>query len=192
MARKLVIVISGMSGCGSTTAGKLLGDRLGIEFFSVGTYFKELAREKTKGKITWQSPTMISANYLSTKEGSEKNLHNDIDAMQIEKAKKGNIIIESKLGVYMLRQVADFKVWLRAPLKTRALRVSQRDNISIEDAFETLKRKEIVERKSFKNIYGFDFFELENKADLVINTGNKKPEEIVKIIISSLKKRKLI
>jgi len=192
MARRLVIVISGMSGCGSTTTGKLLSNKLGLEFFSVGTYYKELAREKTKKKITWESPTMISADYLATKEGSEKNLHNNIDAMQIEKAKKGNIIIESKLGVHMLRDVADFRIWLKAPLKTRALRVAQRDNMSIEDPFKTLKKKETVERKSFKKIYNFDFFELENKADLVIDTSDKTPEEIVEIIISSLKKRKLI
>jgi len=191
MARRLVIVISGMPGCGSTTTGKLLSDKLGLEFFSVGTYYKKLAHEKAK-KLHWHSPTLVSANYLSTKEGSDEKLHNDIDAMQVEMAKKGNIIIESKLGVHMLRDVADFKVWLKAPLKTRALRVAQRDNMSIEDPFETLKKKETVERKSFKNIYGFDFFELENKADLVINTGNKKPEEVVEIIISSLKKRKLI
>lgn len=192
MARKPVIVISGMSGCGSTTAGKMLGDRLGIEFFSVGTYFKKLAKRKSKKKIIWQSPTMVSANYLSTNEGSDEKLHNDIDKMQVELAKKGNIIIESKLGVHMLRNVADFKIWLKAPLKTRAQRYAQREGMPATAATGLLKKKEALEKKSFRRIYGFDFFELEKKADVVINTGNKKPEEVVEIIVNSLKKKRLI
>lgn len=190
MARKLVIVISGVSGCGSTTTGKLLGDKLGMEFFSVGTYFKKLAAEKSK--IKWTSPTHISVDYLSTKEGSDEKLHNDIDAMQMEKAKKGNIIIESKLGIHMLRDAADLRVWLKADIKKRAERYAKRENIQVEEALELLERKGELEKQSFRRIYGFDFFELEKSADVVINTGNRKPEEIVDIIISSLRKRKLI
>ncbi|MBI2076585.1 MAG: cytidylate kinase family protein [Candidatus Aenigmarchaeota archaeon] len=191
MPKGIVIVISGQPGCGSTTTGKLLSDKLGIGFFSVGTHFKKLAGEKTKKKVGWPSPTMVSADYLSTKEGSGKKLHNDIDAMQIEKAKTGNIIIESKLGVHMLPD-ADFKIWLKAPIRTRAARVAERDNISFETAIKTLMKKEKQERKSFKKIYGFDFFELEKNADLVISTSSKKPEKIVNTIMSSLKARKLI
>lgn len=191
MVKKPVIVISGQPGCGSTTTGKLLSDGLGIEFFSVGTYYKKLAEEKTKTKVKWKSPTIVSTDYLSTKEGSDKKLHNKIDAMQIKLSKKGNIIIESKLGIHMLPE-ADFKVWLKASKEVRAKRYAERDNMDIDKARKEIERKDMTERSKFKDIYGFDSFSLEKKADLVIDTSNKKREEIVEIIISSLKKRKLI
>lgn len=188
MVKKPVIVISGQPGCGSTRTGKLLSDKLRLEFFSVGTYYKKLAEEKTKTKVEWKSPTIVSTDYLSTKEGSGKKLHNDIDAMQIEKAEKGNIIIESKLGIHMLPK-ADFKVWLKASKEVRAKRCAERDGIGIDVAKKEIERKDSTERSKFKDIYGFDSFSLEKQADLVIDTSDKTLEEVVKIIISSLKKK---
>lgn len=188
MARKLVIVISGMPGCGSTTTGKLLSDRTGIEFFSVGTYYKKLAEKKTHTV----DPTTASVKYLSSREGSKKKLHNDIDKMQVELAKKGNIIIESKLGVHMLRNLADFRIWLKADIKTRSKRYAQRERMPLRAAEKLLKEKEKLEKKSFNQIYGFDFFDLEKKADIVIDTSNKTPKEVVAAITTSLRRRKLI
>ena len=192
MVKKPVIVISGQPGCGSTTTGKLLSDKIGIEFFSIGTYFKKLAGEKTKKKVEWKSPTVVSTDYLSTKEGSDKKLHNDIDAMQVKLAKKGNIVIESKLGIHMLKDLADFKIWLKADIGTRAIRYAKREQMSVADAKKLLVEKGHLEKTSFKRIYGFDLFELEKKADMIIDTSNKNPEKIVEIIVSSLKKKKLI
>ncbi len=190
MAKKgAVIVISGMPGCGSTTTGKLLSERLGIEFFSVGTYYKKLAEEKSN---IHASPTVVSTRYLSSKEGSKKELHNEIDAMQVNLAKRGNIIIESKLGVHMLRELADFRIWLKAGIAARSHRYAQREKMGIAAAKKLLIKKERLEKDSFKRIYGFDFFELENEADMVVDTTSKKPGEVVDIIISSLRKRRLV
>ena len=45
----VVIAFSGLPGTGSSTAGKLLAERLGLDFFSVGLYNKSHA-EKFSGK----------------------------------------------------------------------------------------------------------------------------------------------
>ncbi len=182
MDKKIVVVISGMSGCGSTTTGKLLSDKLGLKFFSVGTYFKKFEEGKE---------TERAVKLWNTKKGSSASFHNEIDEMQIKLAKKGNIVIESKLGIMMIPN-ADFRIWLKAPVKTRAARYAKRDNIPAKEAEKLVKEKEILERENFQRIYGFDFFELEKKADLVVDTSDKKPEEIVEIIISSMKRRKLV
>jgi len=193
MARKPVIVISGMPGCGSTTTGKLLSVRTGIEFFSVGTYYKKLAeKEADEKKIGWKSPTVVSTKYLASRKGSGKKLHNDIDQMQVDLAKKGDIIIESKLGVHMLRDLADFRIWLKADIDTRSKRYAQREKMPIKDAEKLLHEKEKLEKRSFRQIYGFDFFELEKEADVVIDTSDKTPGKIVGLIVASLRKRKLI
>lgn len=186
MARKLVIVISGMPGCGSTTTGKLLGDKLDIEFFSTGTYFKKLA-----AGMGGSGEARNAVNLWKTEKGSSKSFHNEIDEMQIKLAKRGNVIIESKLGITMLKD-ADFKIWLRAPLKTRAERYAQREKLTLKEAEKLVKEKESLERRHFKHIYGFDFFAQEKSADMVVDTSDKSPEDIVNIIVSSLKRKKLI
>ncbi len=182
---KPVIVISGMPGCGSTTAGKLLSEKLGIKFFSVGHYFKSLGhkgRETERAVNLWKSDTGREVQF------SKKGSHNALEEMQIALAKSGDIVIESKLGIRFLKKYADFTVWLKAPLHTRAERYAKRDNIPVSEAARLLKEKESLERKNFKKIYGFDFFSQEKEADIVIDTSHKTPERVVDEIIRDMKK----
>lgn len=192
MSKGIVIVISGQPGCGSTTTGYMLAKKLGLDFFSTGTYFKSMAESKIKKKLGWSSPTMLSTDYFASKEGSDKKLHEDIDRVQIEKAKKGNIVSEGKIAIRILKDIADFKVWLKAPAEVRAERYVERENYAIEEARKLIKTKDSLERENFRKIYGFDPLDQEKEADLVIDTGNKKPEDIVKLIISALKSRNLV
>jgi cytidylate kinase len=114
-----------------------------------------------------------------------------VEKLQQNIAKDGNTIIESKLGIRFIRN-ADFKIWLRAPPKIRAERYVERDKISLKDAIKILKEKEGSERKNWKRIYGFDYFDQEKEADLVIDTSDKSPEEIVDVIIKFINKKKII
>lgn len=175
-----VIVISGMPGCGSTTTGKLLAERLGMTFFSVGHYFKSLGEgaETEKAVRIWKS---TEGQRLQFK---KKGSVNDLEAIQIALAKNGNFVIESKLGIRFLKEHADFTVWLKAPLATRAARCAKRDKISLAAATKLLAEKEALERKSFRKIYGFDFFSLEKEADVVIDTGIKSPAAVVAEIVA--------
>ena len=51
-----------------------------------------------------------------------------------------------------------------------------------------MKEKEKLERDNFQRIYGFDQFDLEKEADLIIDTTDKTPEEIVEEIIKNVNK----
>ncbi|MBI2971001.1 MAG: cytidylate kinase family protein [Candidatus Aenigmarchaeota archaeon] len=191
MAAKIVIVISGMPGCGSTTTGKLLADKLKMEFFSVGTYFKNLDEDKWMDAYYRETATSIELwksdigkKIQFTKEGSL----NKLEQLQIDKAKKGSIVIESKLGIRFLKAYATLTVWLKAPLETRVTRYAQREGVTLEEAAQLLREKETLERENFKKIYGFDFFVQEKEADVVIDTSDKAPGEIVGAILARMKK----
>jgi len=80
-------------------------------------------------------------------------------------------------------------VWLKAPFETRSERYVNRDKISLTDAIRFLLEKEKSERENWKRIYEFDYFDQEKEANLVIDTSDKKPEEVVDLIIKSMKEK---
>ncbi|MCD6557590.1 MAG: cytidylate kinase family protein [Candidatus Aenigmarchaeota archaeon] len=173
--RGRTIVVSGMPGCGSSTTAELLAKKLKMDFFSLGKYTKKQFQDKGE--------TQSAIKQWSTDIGSSKEFHQKSDAMQQSLAKHGNIVIESKLGIHFIGKLADLKVWLEAPIHVRAQRYAKRDNLKYDEALEMLEKKEAIERRKWKEMYGFDYFDQRKDADLVIDTSDKTPEEIVDQII---------
>jgi cytidylate kinase len=178
----VVVVVSGMPVCGSSTTARLLAKKLGIRHFSVGDYYKQLAKKySTGGEIK------RNVEFFRSEKGSDIDLHHRLDEMQKKVAKEGNVIIDSKIGIKMLNNLANVKVWIKAPFDVRAKRVAKRDKIPLEKAKEFLKDKERLERENFKRIYGFDTFDQEKEADLVIDNSHLSPEEAVDKILKYLR-----
>ncbi len=179
----VVIVISGMPACGSSTAAKLLAKKLKLKHFSLGDYTKkDAAKVIKKEKETERAADNWKRSDYNTRKTQEK-----YDNVQKAVAKKGDVVIDSKLGIHILGNLADVKVWVKAPFPVRAGRVAERDGIGAANAKTILKEKETAERKNWEKIYGFDYFSQEKEADIVIDTSDKNPEEIVKIIIKKVK-----
>lgn len=183
----VVIVISGMPGCGSSTATKKLAKRLKLKHFSLGDRNKSYIEKLTGHRP--RSQTERSLQMWHHKTGSSKKFHVESEKLAIALAKKGNIVIDAKLGIHFLGKYADLTVWLKAPKSVRIKRYAHRDKKSIVEAKRTMEYKENLERKNWKRIYGFDYFKQEKEADIIINTANKTPNQIVKIILKELKKR---
>jgi cytidylate kinase len=76
-------------------------------------------------------------------------------------------------------------VWLDAPLNIRVKRVAQREHAEPEGILEDVRRREIGERRRYKDIYNIDIADT-SIHDLVINTVARTPEEITKIILKAL------
>jgi cytidylate kinase len=181
--RKPVIVISGPPGAGSSTLGREVARKLGLKFFSPGFIQKGLAKKKK-----CESKACVEA--WNTKKGRSKEFHQDLDKEQAELASKGGIVICGKLSIHFIPN-ADVKVWLDVPLKVRAQRSAGRDGIPLKDAEKAISSREQTERKEWKRIYGFDYFEQKKKADLVLDTSRLSVEESVEKILAFLKRRKL-
>lgn len=179
-----VIVISGKPACGSSTTAKMLAKKLGLAFFSLGTYTKSDAAKFVKR----MEETERSAKFWNYRSYNNLKAQKKYDNIQIRLAKRGNIVIEAKLGVHMLGNLADLRIWLTAPFGIRAGRVAERDDIDLREAWKVLREKETLERKNWKNIYGFDYFQQQGSADIVIDTSDKTPEQIVDLIVSKIRR----
>ncbi|MBI2580164.1 MAG: cytidylate kinase family protein [Candidatus Aenigmarchaeota archaeon] len=178
-----VIVVSGMPGAGSSTVASLLAKRLNLRHFSAGDFFKKKAVESG----VKEGETRRATEFLLTERGSRKDFHVDIDDLQRELAKAGNIVIDGKLSIRLLSGLYDVSVWLKAPDDVRARRISGRDGIPEKEALKAVKERDRIERQSFLRIYGFDTFSQENEAGIVVDTSDMTPEEIVNLIVKKMK-----
>ena len=196
------IVISGQPGTGSTTAARILSEKLSFRFFTTGQLFKDIA----KGTVEEQDyypifkkicdeknlilPNMGSSNdseaaidLWKTDFGKSNAFHESIDDLQRELAKQGNIVLEGKMAIHLINN-AQIKIWLKSPLSSRAERSAERDDLKLQKAHSFLENREQIERKEFKRLYGIDPYEQENSADLVLDTTNLSQEQVVEKVHS--------
>ncbi len=187
MAKPLTIAVSGMPGAGSSTTAKMLAKRLKLPHFSSGDFVKGIAAKalgKKKVPETERALKMWKSD-LQTVEFNKK-----VDDAMVERARQGNVVIDGKLAIHFLKDIADYSVWLKCPMKVRAKRVAERDGIPYEKALKVTEQKEAAERSNFKKFYGIDTFDQEADANLVVDTSKLSPEEIIGRIESALAARK--
>ena len=190
MTKNYVIAISGPPGAGTSTIAREIAKRLGLEYFSPGRVYKDMSDKKEE--------TLAAFELWKTDKGKSKELHNYIDHLQKEKAKKGNIIIDGKISIKMLEKYATHKIWIDAPLEVRVDRALERIKLSPGTEEYEKKKAEIkknieerqeLERENWKKIYNFDYFEQKNLEGVIFidNNKSKSVEDVVGEIIEKIK-----
>ncbi len=176
---RMIITISGPPGSGKTTVAKLLSQRLAMDIVFVGELFRDLAEER--------GLTLAEFGKLAEK---DHNIDIELDKRVLELAMKEEIILEGRLAGLMLKKqnIEAFKIWLDAPLKVRAQRIAQRENKDPEVVIVEIGFREKCEWERYKDIYEFDMGD-KSVYDLVVDSSNQKPEEIVLQIVDALDRR---
>jgi len=169
----VVVAVSGKPGAGTSTIGKRIAQELDVDFFSVGEkFFKSSKKDETSEALeTWKSD-----------KGRNRDFHKKIDEYQREVAKKGDVVISSKLAIWILKDLADWNIWLECDFEERVRRSVQRDNIDPEEARRKIEERQRIEREQWKRIYGFDRNDQKQMADLVIDTTNLSVDEVLEKI----------
>jgi len=179
----MIITIGGLPGAGSTTVVEALAKKLKYKTVEVGGLWRKIAAEEGVSSAEvekfWKEGAKDPAEL--------KRLHNSLDKMQKDLARKNkNTIFNGKLSAFQIPW-ADLKIFLIAPLETRAERTAKREGISKERAARGIKEREDYERKEWKKIYGFDYVLDRSIYDLVINTAHLDAKQTVKIIEMAVK-----
>lgn len=166
------IAISSKSGCGNTTVTTLLAEKLGYKM--VNFTFRQLAAER--GVDFWTFCRMAEA---------DDDIDRELDRRQVEMAMaEENCVLGSRLAIWMLEK-ADLKVYLQATAETRAKRVLKREGGSLEERMAQTEMRDRNDSARYKRIYGIDNSDT-SVADLVIDTDDRTPEEIVELISEKL------
>ena len=122
---------------------------------------------------------------------TDRKVRNTIARVIRNFAQEGNAIIVGRGGVAITRDIPkSLHIHLEAPLEWRALRTSEKHEVSIEEA-----RKYCIDidkkRKQFRDYFegkGTDY----TRFDLKLNCMTLDLDELAEIIIASLKIRKII
>ncbi|AEM39542.1 cytidylate kinase [Pyrolobus fumarii 1A] len=165
-----VIAVSGPPGSGKTTYARRLAEDLGLEFYSAGMFFRELAKKR--------GLTLLELNQLAAKDPS---IDLEIDRMTYEVGLRGNVVVEGHLVAWVLRDIADVKIYVTAPLDVRVNRIAARDGVDVSVALRETIERENVHRRRFLAYYGIDINDL-SIFDLVVDTSKLGIEEVYRVI----------
>lgn len=167
------IAISSKSGSGNTTVTSLLAQKL--EYPMINFTFRQLAEEK--GHDFWTFCKMAE---------TDDEIDRELDRRQVQMAmSEDNCVLGSRLAIWMLKE-ADLKVFLNASAETRASRILKREGGTLEERARETNNRDQKDSARYKRIYGIDNNDT-SIANLVIETDNLTPEEIVDIIIAKTK-----
>jgi predicted cytidylate kinase len=116
---------------------------------------------------------------------NDPSIDNMIDSRILEIARQNeDIILESRLSAYMCARngIEAFKVYLNASPEVRMSRIGVREGESLEEAYAKTLDRQKSEAKRYKMYYDIDIGDL-SIYDLVIDTDNLNPDEVVERII---------
>jgi len=174
MKKEIKIAVSGKSGCGNTTVSKIVAERLGLRF--INFTFRSLAEEK--GISLYQVLELAAENDWWDKE---------VDKRQVQLAREdGGCVLGSRLAIWMLEE-ADLKIYLTATAKVRADRIIQREGGSPEEVAAFTAERDRQDHSRYLRIYNIDNDKYDF-ANMVIDTGSLKPDEIAQMIITEAEK----
>ena len=167
------VAISGHSGCGNTTATNNIGKALNLKI--VNYTFRDLARD-------------LGVNFEEIHKEASNNLIFDYltDLTLIRNAlEHKNIVIGTRLAAWLMD--AELRIWLHAPLETRASRISLRESEKGSNyeqiLYKTLKRDE-QNRKRYLRLYGLDIDD-HSDFDVTINTEKLTAAQVSSLIVAA-------
>ena len=172
----VVITISGTPGSGKSTVAELLNKETRIKYIYSGQIFRDLA-------VEYNMSLEEFGKYCEENSDVDKKL----DERQIEILKKGDLILEGRLSGWLAykNKIPSLKIAIDADLDIRAGRIVKRENGGFEKRKKELIDRQRSEETRYKKYYDIDLKDM-SIYDLVIDSGNKTPEEIVDIILKAL------
>lgn len=168
------IAISGDIGTGKTTLAKNLAFKLGWRQLHAGEYFRNWHREHhlpldQTEKIPPQVDREMDFDYQRMMGSEEK------------------IVFESHLAGWLAKDLEDvFKILCITDFDKAMERASKRDNTTKEEAIEEAKKRSEALNRKFKKLYGIDNHLDPKYFDLVIDTTNQTPEEVLESVLKSI------
>lgn len=167
-----VITVSGLAGSGKSAAASAIAKRFGLELVTVGDIFRHFAREEGVSLEKYLSRNPIG-------------VHVKADKVTYSFAKRGGCVLVGRL-TGLIAGPSAFKIFLVAPLEVRAKRVALRDGISYREALLAVRKRDRIDRSTYKKIYGIDVNDF-SPYNLVFDTQYFSREATARLMIGIMK-----
>jgi cytidylate kinase len=167
----IVVAVSGLHGVGKTSQARRLAESFGLRHVSGGMIFRSLARSRN-----------ISLLSLSMEAEGSEEIDRFIDGAVVEEGRKGNVVVDSMLCAWFLRDVADIKIFLFAPDNVRIDRIAVRDGRPFSESYQETIAREGSEIARFKKYYGLSMEDVKNACDLIMSTEDLSEDEVFSIL----------
>lgn len=177
----MIISIAGDLGSGKSTTRKLLASTLNYDHIGAGDMFREMGAKR--GLSIHEMNELVIKN-------PDMDRKMDENIAKIAREKK-NMIVDGHVLWHFLPE--SLKVFLEVNIDeaTKRLfeekRTSEKENKSIEDTKQGLIKRAKHEEKRYSSVYNLEYRNLDN-FDIVINTTNLSPEEVVNKILEHINK----
>ena len=187
----MIITISGNGGSGKTTAAKKLKELFSSERVYVGGIRRELAREK--------GMSLAELNeYAMEHPETDVEVDEKAAAHVRELAKNNSVVVEGRTQFKFLPE--SIKLLLKVDVEEGARRVwkeihnpearekrNEGEVVPFEEFLEKVKERENSDSYRYKKYYDIDHMD-ESHYDLVIDTTNLNPDEVIQKIIDHVSK----
>lgn len=166
------IAISGLSGCGSTTACGNVGRALKLKI--VNYTFRQLA--------VANGLHLSEVHYIAARH-PEVDYLTDLQLIRLAQKEK-NCVVGSRLAGWLID--ADLSVWLEAPLETRAGRIAFREKLPFAAVKRATTKRDAGNIARYKKVYGVDTLN-HSDFDLVVNTERLSAKQVAELIVAAAK-----
>lgn len=188
----MIISLTGNPGSGKTSVARLLAERLGYKWYSMGDLRGKYAME--------HGMTLEELNRLGETDPNTDKMVDDFQKKLGET--EDNFIVDGRLSWYFLPQ--SFKIFLSCDLResarrifaaskdTHANRSDEKQFTSENEVYESLHRRIASDVVRYRTHYGIELGDLSN-FDLVIDTTNNSgPEQTFGQIMDVFQKKGII
>jgi len=183
----MIISISGLPGSGKSTVAKMLAEKLSFERIYMGGILRKIADQKG-----------ITILELMKQAETDSSIDEEADKMVTDFGRtKDNFIIESRTAFHFIPE--SLKIFVKVDLKEGAGRIFQdlqkeerneeEKASSVDSLYKKLKERTDIDNGRYQKYYGIDFLD-ESNYDLVVDSTDLSPEEVVNKIMVEVEKLK--
>lgn len=184
MAKKMIIIVSGLPGSGKSTLVEKIAKEFNLKAVFASGILKQIM-EKThtdfesaeKGSGYWESRRGKALTQKREKE-LEYDKRLDEELLRIARTEK-NVVFDSRTMPWLYKK--GFKIWLDASETVRAERIAKRDNIEKEEVLKSMRKRYEADKRIYKKLYGFDLGKDFSPFHLIINSDELSIEEVFNI-----------